>query len=65
MHTALFAECRVLAAEGVRIVMSNADVSLVRDAFSPPEWTTEVIECRRSINSRNPEAKTNEVLTGN
>ena len=57
-HKALFDACKVLPA----FTMSNADVPLVRDAFKEPGYTTQVISCRRAINSKEPDSKTNEVL---
>jgi DNA adenine methylase len=57
-HKALFDACRVLHA----FTMSNADVPLVRDAFKEPGYTTQVLTCRRAINSKEPDSKTNEVL---
>jgi len=40
--------------------MSNADVKLVRDNY--PGFNIESIYCKRSINSKNPGAKTKEVI---
>lgn len=48
-----------------RLLMSNADVALVRDAFPPPTFTTKRISCRRAIHSKDPGARTNEVLVMN
>jgi DNA adenine methylase len=61
-HKDLFETCRDLAAS---FVMSNADVKLVREAFPEGAYKTKIISCRRAINSKNPEAKTNEVLISN
>ena len=43
-----------------RWLLSNSDVPVVREAFV--EYKTEVIECRRAINSKDPASKINEVL---
>ena len=64
-HKALFAVCKTLQQKNIKFVMSNADVKLVKDAFPGPTYTTKAIVCRRAINSKNPESKTNEVLIQN
>ena len=64
-HKALFATCGTFKAKSVNMLMSNADVTLVKAAFPAPAYTTKIISCRRAINSKNPESKTNEVLIAN
>ena len=64
-HIALFKECCEMREKNVKMLMSNADVKLVIDTFPSPLYTTKIISCRRSINSKNPDAKTNEVLITN
>lgn len=61
-HNELFELCGQIYRKGIKFVMSNADVTLVRNAFPYPEYTTKILVCRRAINSKNPDAKTNEVL---
>jgi len=48
-----------------RLLMSNADVALVRDAFPLPTFTIKRISCRRAIHSKDPGARTHEVLITN
>ena len=64
-HKSLFALCAGLKASRVKMLMSNADVPLVKDAFPSPSYTTKTISCRRAIHSKEPDARTNEVLITN
>jgi DNA adenine methylase len=64
-HTTLFGICHTLNNKGTKLLMSNADVTLVKDAFPSPNYTTKIISCRRAIHSKKPDSKTNEVLITN
>jgi DNA adenine methylase len=64
-HNKLFSMIHNLTETGKKIMMSNADVSLVRDNFNDSKYTTSSIMCKRSINSKNPESKTKEVIIKN
>ena len=64
-HKELFKMCHDMTEKRVRILLSNADVKLVRDAFPLPVYTTRVISCRRAIHSKEPDSRTNEVLFTN
>lgn len=64
-HKELFKRCHEMTTKSVKFLMSNADVSLVKEAFPSPSYTTQIISCRRAIHSKNPESKTNEVLITN
>jgi len=64
-HKDLFKTCNKLCERGVNLIMSNAAVPLVTAAFPTPQYVTRTLSCKRSINSKNPEAKTNEVLIKN
>ena len=61
-HKQLFALIREKKAN---FMMSNADVELVRAHFPDGVYTTETVLCKRAINSKNPESKTNEVIITN
>jgi DNA adenine methylase len=63
-HALLFDMTHRLAEKGIKVIMSNADVPLVRNAFGAP-YLTQVISVRRAIHSKKPESKTNEVLITN
>jgi hypothetical protein len=54
--------CHTLAEKKISMLMSNADVKLVRDTFIEPQYKTQTISCKRAIHSKTPDAKTNEVL---
>lgn len=60
-HKELFKLCQGMKEKKVRMLMSNADVTLVKDAFPAP-YTTQIISCRRAIHSKEPDSRANEVL---
>jgi len=64
-HTQLFAICSSMKNNNVKMLMSNAEVELVTNAFQAPSYTTKIISCRRAINSKQPGARANEVLIAN
>jgi DNA adenine methylase len=64
-HKLLFKLCSEMKAKNVKMLMSNAEVKLVTDAFPSPEYTTKTISCRRAIHSKEPDARTNELLITN
>ena len=61
-HNQLFFMCNDLKKNNIKFLMSNADVPLVCNNFPKILFTIESILCKRSINSKNPSAKTKEVL---
>ena len=63
-HELLFNTCHALTEKKVKLLMSNADVPLVKEAFTE-RYETRTIEVRRAIHSKKPDAKTNEVLITN
>lgn len=64
-HNQLFDIIHTLTETNKKIMMSNADVSLVRENFIDSKYNISSILCKRSINSKNPEAKTKEVIIKN
>ena len=57
-HNTLFKLCK-----DYNFVMSNSDTNLVKDSFvDTTKYLTKIISCRRAINSKKPDAKTNEVI---
>jgi DNA adenine methylase len=62
IHEELFQCCHTLREQSVSFLMSNSDVSLVREAFKHSSYTIKTISCRRAIHSKKPNTRTNEVL---
>lgn len=62
-HLELFMKCHSSTNNGVKWLMSNADVNLVRTHFTSCHM--EAIQCRRAINAKKPDAKTSELLIKN
>ena len=63
-HINLFKLIHKLTDENKKMMLSNADVTLVKDNFDEKYRIIEVV-CKRTINSKNPEAKTKEVIIMN
>ena len=64
-HNNLFKLIHKLTETNKKIMLSNADVSLVRENFTNKKYNTVSILCKRSINSKNPDAKAKEVIIKN
>lgn len=68
-HNNLFKLIHSLTENNKKIMLSNADVDLVRENFcncaKNEKYNTLAILCKRSINSKNPEAKAKEVIIKN
>lgn len=61
-HNKLF---DIINSTSIKIMLSNSDVSLVREKFTNERYNISSILCKRSINSKNPKSKTNEVIIKN
>ena len=64
-HTNLFKLIHILTDTNKKIMLSNADVSLVSENFTNEKYNILSILCKRSINSKNPNSKTKEVIIKN
>ena len=64
-HKNLFKLIHDLTTENKKIMMSNADVKLVRENFTNEKYNTTSILCKRSINSKKPGSKAQEVIIKN
>jgi len=61
----LFHLCSGMKEKEVRMLMSNSEVEFVKTTFPSLLYKTKIISCKRAINSKNPTARTNEVLISN
>ena len=66
-HTTLFNFCDKLTDKKIKMMMTNADVSIVRRHFQSKNkcYYTRTIDCRRSINSKNPGMMVKELIIKN
>lgn len=64
-HNNLFKLIHKLTETNKKLILSNADVSLVRENFTNEKYNINSILCKRSINSKNPDAKAKEVIITN
>jgi DNA adenine methylase len=64
-HTNLFNLIHILTNTNKKMMLSNADVRLVRENFINEKYNTTSILCKRSINSKSPHAKAKEVIIKN
>lgn len=60
-HEQLFTVCKEFIRQRIPFVMSNSDVPLIHSTFNK-HVTISTINCKRSINSKKPDARTNEVI---
>jgi DNA adenine methylase len=60
-HNDLFQLIHKLTEKNIKIVLSNSDVELVRENFKE-KYNIKSIICKRSINSKNPDAKVKELI---
>ena len=61
-HEKLFGICKEMPA---KMLLSNSKVKVVLDSFADEKYKIKIISCRRTINSRNPESRIDEVLITN
>jgi DNA adenine methylase len=62
-HELLFKLCKELIDKNIKFVMSNSYTNLIKEHFNDlTKYEIQIIECKRSINSKNPAAKINEVI---
>jgi len=64
-HKNLFKLIHELTIANIKMIMSNADVNLVRENFTNEMYNISSILCKRSINSKNPDSKAKEVIIKN
>lgn len=64
-HNNLFNLIHKLTGTNIKILLSNSDVCLIRDNFTNEKYIITSILCKRTINSKNPQSKTKEVIIKN
>lgn len=64
-HKDLFKFIHICTDKNIRLMMSNADVNLIRENFPENKYLINSIICKRYINSKKPNFKTREVIIKN
>jgi DNA adenine methylase len=64
-HKELFSLIHELNDKKINIILSNSEVDLVVKSFDKEVYSVSTIVCKRSINSKKPQSKTNEVIIKN
>ena len=64
-HQQLFQWIHELTETNKKMMLSNADVSFVRDNFTGEKYNITSLLCKRAINAKNPKAKAKEVIIKN
>jgi DNA adenine methylase len=64
-HNELFSLIHQLTNSNINIMLSNADVNMVRENFTDKKYKINSILCKRQINSKNPADKASEVIITN
>jgi DNA adenine methylase len=64
-HIELFKKCNEINDKNIKFILSNSDVKLLRDNFINNKFNINSILCKRTINSKNPDSKTKEVIIKN
>jgi len=64
-HNSLFNLIHKLTETNKKVMLSNADVTLVHKNFTSEKYKITSILCKRAINSKNPNAKAKEVIIKN
>jgi DNA adenine methylase len=59
-HDNLFELCKKMES---KFMMSNSDSNYVKECFN--NYKIEIVECKRTINSKKPQSKTNEIIVTN
>jgi DNA adenine methylase len=64
-HKTLFKLMHELTDKNIKFMASNSDVAIVRNEFANKKYSISTILCKRKINSKTPDSKTNEVIIKN
>jgi DNA adenine methylase len=65
-HKSLFHLCHSHLNENkIKMMMSNSDVPITKEAFNDESYKIQTISCKRSIHSKKPGSKTNEIIVTN